>query len=412
MDYVPREIETDILRWLHAPEIIVIRGPRQSGKTTLLRRLSAVLEEKYGAENVHVLTFEDELERRRFEENPREVVQFYGGSGGKKQAFLLDEIQYVKNAGHLLKLLFDTVASCKIVVTGSSALDINQLGAALVGRALFFDLQPFSFAEFLSVRDPQAHRYYLSSCTSIKKPNVVPTAFLERLNRLLDEYHTFGGYPRVVLEPSVEKKKFILKNLFSTYLEKDVANLFGPQYKGKAIDMVRYLASAMGQVIKYDDISQATGLYYMEVKHILSILEQTYIIRVARPFHRNMITEIKKNPKIYFVDSGLRNVILDRYTFSDMEKGALLENYVCSLLEEPKYWRTTAKAEVDFVLNMAKEDIIPVEVKTRPDITRSFRSFVRAYQPHHGIIITREASGRRRIGGTTVYLVPAALLSA
>ncbi len=407
MDYVTRTVEKDILRWLHAPEIIVIRGPRQSGKTTLLRRLSTTLGEKLGAENVHFLTFEDELERRRFEENPRSVVEFYSGTGGK-QAFLLDEIQYVKDAGHLLKLLYDTVKHCKIVVTGSSALDINQLGAALVGRALFFDLHPFSFEEFLSVRDPQVHRYYLRSRARLQKPRVVPTTFLERLNRFLDEYIAFGGYPRVVLEQTVEKKKVVLKNLFSTYLEKDVANLFGPQYKGKSIDTVRYLASAVGQVIKYDDISQATGLSYMEVKHILSILEQTYIIRVVRPFHQNLITEIRKNPKIYFVDSGLRNAMLDRYAFTDTERGALLENYVCGLLEEPKYWRTTNKTEVDFVL----KGTIPLEVKSQPEITRSFRSFVSAYQPLRGFIITRASAARRRIGSTTVYIVPTALLSA
>lgn len=403
--YVERDIEKDIVRWLESREILAIRGPRQSGKTTLLKRLVDILGKKHRKERIHYISLESDLERRRFESDPQRYIDYYLGGRGK-HFFLLDEVQYVKDAGKVLKLLFDNNSAVKFIITGSSTLDLNQIGSYLVGRVLFFDLYPFSFSEFLKAKDKRLHAHYTKYRIPLQKPVLRDSLFIPELNGSLKEYLTFGGYPRVVLEESVEKKKFLLKNLFTTYIEKDVVALYGMKSKAKIISSVRCLASLIGNMLRYEELCTAGGLYHKEAKEILSILENTYVIQLVRPFHKNLVTELRKNPKVYFVDLGLRNAVLDRFTFSDEEFGRLLENHVLHLLQDASFWRTTAKAEVDFI----ERGGVPVEVKCTPRVTRSLRSYITTYSPPYGFILCRNAMEMKKVNSTKMYIVPACLV--
>jgi hypothetical protein len=405
--YIERDIEKDIVKWLESREIIAIRGPRQSGKTTLLNRLIEILNNKGISEKeIHLISMEDDFEKEKFEKNPAQYIEYYLEEN-KKHFFLIDEVQYVKNAGKILKLLFDSY-DIKIIVTGSSTLDLNQLGKFLVGRVLFFELYPFSFIEFLKAKDELLYRHYLKYSYSLNE-KVKKSIYLDKINQFLKEYLTFGGYPRIVLEKSVEKKKILLRNLFITYLEKDIVGLYGLKYKQKVIDLVKYLASVMGSIIKYEDICSTTHLYFKEMKEILNVLEDTYIIKIVKPFHKNLITELKKNPKIYFIDTGLRNMIINKFEFQNEEYGSLLEGFVLNLLRSKNisYWRTTSKAEVDFVLS---EKIIPIEVKTRPKTTKSLRSFIKQYKPKFSIIPNLKEYGEKKINSTKIIYVPVAFI--
>lgn len=406
-EYIERDIEKEIIKWLGSREILAVRGPRQSGKTTLLFRLIDMLKNKGTDEkNIHFISMEDDFEKEKFEKNPKEYIEYYLEDKGH-HVFFFDEIQYIKNAGKILKLLFDTY-KIKIIVTGSSSLDLNQLGKYLVGRVLFFDLFPFSFKEFLKAKDEPIYRHYLKHSFSVTKRKFIKSIYLDKLNKYFNEYLTFGGYPRIVMEKSIEKKKILLRNLFITYIEKDIVGLYGIKYRQKIIDLVKYLASVMGSMIKYEDICSVTGLYYKELKEILSLLEDTYIIRIIKPFHKNLVTEIKKNPKIYFIDIGLRNMIINRFEFLNEEYGILLECFVSNLFRiDINYWRTTAKAEVDFIL---KEKVIPIEVKLTPKITRSLRSFVEQYNPKLVVMANMEKYRETKINKTKVLFVPACVI--
>lgn len=399
--YVERELEKEITPWLESKEVIAIRGPRQSGKTTLLKKIAERLKQKN--KKVHFLSLESDLERKKFEEDPKQYFEYYFQSGSKN-FFLLDEVQYVKDAGKILKLISDDLPQVKIIITGSSTLDLNKIGSYMVGRILFFELYPFSFAEFLKAKDEKLYRHFQKYKINLDKPSLKKSIYLEELNKRLDEYLAFGGYPRVVLEKSVDKKKFILQNLFTTYLEKDVVSLYGIKYKEKVISSVKYLASIIGDMLMYSSLAEASDLYHKEIKEILSILEQTYVIRTVKPFHKNMVTELRKNPKIYFVDLGLRNIVVGRFEFSEVEKGHLLENYVSNCIPEAKYWRTTAKAEIDFICSG-----IPIEVKLKPKISRGFRSFLAHYKPAYGIIAGLHNAERKEAEKVPVYFLPAAL---
>jgi len=148
----------------------------------------------------------------------------------------------------------------------------------------------------------------------------------------------------------------------------------------------------------------------------VNYVEVTYesIIRRAGPFHRNLLTELRKARKVYFVDPGLRNALLDDY--NDLEKradaGIVMENFVLNELSTSvrlHYWRTTSKAEVDFVSQGARL-VIPIEVKfrrfDRPKVERSLRSFIHEYKPHASLVMTRDFWGERDVEETKVSFVP------
>lgn len=406
MVYIKREIEREIEKWIESREIIAIRGPRQCGKTTLLMRIKEILKNRGVEEEcIHYVNFEDDLTKLKFEENPKEFIEFHILSK-RKHYFLMDEIQYVKDIGKKLKLIFDSFENVKLIITGSSSFDMINLGAYLVGRVIFFTLYPFSFLEFLRSKGERYEKLYQRIKVDFgKRIKPEKTVFLDELNKLLHEYLTFGSYPRVVLEGSKEKKKELLKNIFITYVEKDVVGLYGNKYRERVVKLLKTIAAVRG-IVNYETLSTNSGLKYHEVREVLPLLENSFVVFIVKPFYKNLMNEIRKNPKIYFVDYGIRNYLSE--SFDNPEFDGLYENFVHNQLKrfyEVRYWRTTAKTEVDFILKTEKE-IIPIEVKTKPKITRSFRSFIQHYKPKKGVIANLNDVSKTRVNGCEVFGVP------
>lgn len=411
MVYIKREIEDEIIQWLDSREIIAIRGTRQCGKTTFLKRISEILiDKKTLKEDIHMISFEDDFEKEKFEKNPKEYINYFIGDDLQKHYFLLDEVQYIKNAGKILKLIYDDMKNIKIIITGSSTLNLNEIGSYLVGRVLLFEMYPFSFSEFLESKDNKLYNYYKKKKINFidKKIILEESLFLDQLNKMLREYILFGGYPAIVLEKDNERKKFLLKNLFLTYIEKDIVKIYGSKYKKKIVDLIKFLSAINSNILNYNEIANITGLYDKEIKEILNILEETYVIKLIKPYHRNLVTELKKNPRIYFIDTGLRNFIAERFDLSEEEYGRLLENFVFLAIKQEKvnYWRTTAKAEVDFILN----EKIPIESKMSVKITRSFRSFIETYNPDKAFLVNLNITKKEKIKGTDIFIVPYCLI--
>ena len=153
-----RDIEADMLKWMERREAYAIKGPRQSGKTTLLRIMEGILRGKGG--NTAFLNFEDLDVLEAFEGNPGEYVRSFMVKGGRN-FFLMDECHYVKDPGKKLKLLYDTFEDAKFMVTGSSSLELGgAMAKFLVGRVFFFELFPFSFHEFLAAKDSRLAKIY------------------------------------------------------------------------------------------------------------------------------------------------------------------------------------------------------------------------------------------------------------
>lgn len=409
--YVSREIEKDIRKWVQEREIISIIGPRQSGKTTLLQHLmeELIAEGTFDPEHIFYATFDDEIERQRFDENPLDYIE--GRLRDKdRHIFLFDEVQYLEKAGPRLKLLFDKYhETIKFVITGSSSLDIRDIASSLVGRAVFFHLHPFSFPEFLRAKSERLYTYHQKhKFTFHPEYQIENLAYLDELGTMMKEYMTYGGFPRIVLMEDRQKKEFLLKELVTLYIEKDILKQYGQPFRRDALRILQYIAFHCGKLIDFAGVSSHLDINIKRVNEVISILENTFIIKLVRPYYKNLTTELRKRPKVFFLDNGIRNVLAEDFKFSE-EKGFLLENHVFTQLTRMerslKYWRTTAKAEVDFI-----QDGIPIEVKVTPKITRAFRSFITTYAPPLSLIVNARILRREETMDTILYTIPASLL--
>lgn len=420
----PRDILPKLEKWIDRREAFAIKGPRQSGKTTLLKILQGRLANKG---KLIFLNFEDPDVLEAFEASPKRYVESFM-SGPEMHYFLMDEYHYVKDPGRKLKLLYDTFENAKFVVTGSSSLELSgAMAKFLVGRVFFFELLPFSFHEFLVAKDKRLARLLEQKNGLMKKfllgrvIELEKDIFVEEFQPLLHEYLTFGGYPAVIKAEDPETKRMILKGIYDTYVSKDVVEFLKFTDAFKYRDAVRALAASVGSLINYQELGSTIQSYFKELKRIISILSETYVITLVRPFFRNPRTELKKTPKLYFFDLGLRNHVLNNFNPIDkrVDAGAVVENFVLLGLmqtfpgEQTKYWRTIAKTEVDFVLRLTEEPI-PIEVKyqrfKRPKVSRGMRSFIRAYRPKRALVVTRDLWARKRLNKTEVLFVPVCYL--
>ncbi|MBI5060970.1 MAG: ATP-binding protein, partial [Candidatus Aenigmarchaeota archaeon] len=316
--------------------------------------------------------------------------------------------------------------NAKFIISGSSSLELtDKLAKFLVGRMFSFNLYPFSFGEFLDAKDSR-----LSSMWKEKNKMVSgfvlegkdfathEDIFVKDILKLFGEYAVFGGYPEVIKAEDIETKRIVLKNIYETYLTKDIIELLKITDVMKFRNIVVALSSQHSGLLSFDSLASDCKSYYKEVRQFISILEETYVVRLLSPFHRNVGTELKKNPKSYFLDSGLRNYVIKN--FNDLElredKGGIAEGLAFSALAdlvgdkgEIKYWRTLSKAEVDFVIKIGDE-IIPIEAKyqnlTKPEISRSFRSFLSAYNPKRAVVLTKDFWDETEIGGAKIKFIP------
>ncbi len=412
---IERELLSTVEEYLPKKEYLAIVGPRQAGKTTLLE----MIQEKHP--EAAYLTFEDRKTLALFEED---VDAFISLHCRKEKLLLVDEFQYAKDGGRNLKYIFDTVRELKIIVTGSSSLELKaNVGKHMVGRIFFFNLWPLSFAEFLSFKDRKLAELYQERRFNFERP---PTVVVEPQNDplslhflpLFEEYLAFGGYPRLAAAENVEEKRTVLDNIVSTYLLRDVKGFLQIENESSYLKLITALALQIGNLYNLKELSDTTKLSYRQLTSYLDSLKQTFIIQDLTPFYTNPRTELTKTPKVYFLDSGLRNAATDNFT--PLEKradcGALAENFVFNSISHANlkvnFWRTKSKAEIDFVVRFG-EETFPCEVKYQTglaSIPKSFYGFLEKYNFPFGLVITKNALGVRKINGKNLYFYPIYLL--
>lgn len=386
--YIKREIERQIVKSLSQKEIIAVIGPRQSGKTTMVKRILAKFD------NVNLITLDDINLLSLFKNDIKSFIELY--IKNYKYVFI-DEIQYAEDSGKQLKYIYDTM-DVKLIVSGSSAAEISiQSLKYLVGRIFIFTLYPFSFKEFLRAKNPQIMELY-------SKKNYGNEIGKELL-KYIQEFLIYGGYPRVVIAKDTDERKQILTNIYNTLLLREIRDLFGLSDNEKLIKLIRTLSLQIGNLLNYSELCSLNGITFPQLKKYLQILEATFICKRCYTFSSNRRTELVKTPKIYFIDYGLRNAVIDNFNFNGSDKGALYENLIYSEYlkksKELKYWRTKSGAEVDFIIN--KE---PVEIKSMPKTSKSFLSFIKKYQPKNGYIISEGEKESVEKDGCEISFLP------
>ncbi|MFW6275683.1 MAG: ATP-binding protein [bacterium] len=216
----------------------------------------------------------------------------------------------------------------------------------------------------------------------------------------------YGGYPRVVLSDSNEEKRFVLENIYDTYLLREIKEIMQLSKDDQLIKLLKALALQIGNMLQYNELAQISGFNFNTLKKYMYILEQTFICKRCLTFYTNKRLEIVKVPKIYFLDHGFRNQCAGDFWINEQQVGAFYENLVYSenLKKgiELKYWRTTSQAEVDFI----KDERIPIEIKKRPKVTRAFQSFIKKYQPEEGYVISEIEKESIIKNGCKIHFLP------
>ena len=360
-----RNLFVTLQKHLEKKEFTILIGARQTGKSTLLKQLecdcrqSGIITLFLNLENKSILA---ELDK-----SPLALFHFLPETDQRIVVFV-DEIQYLNDPSNFLKLLYDEYApKLKIVATGSSAFYIDKkFKDSLAGRKRVFTLYTCSFDECLLLREKTELLKELNRLTRQKGAKSVQ---LHTLETEWNNYMLFGGYPAVILEPDVEEKKQRLSEIKDSFVKRDILES-GVRNEAAFYLLFRVLADQTGGLLNINELSTTLRIKADTVENYLFILRNCFHIVLVKPFYRNLRKELTKMPKVYLLDTGLRNCLLNNFeplSFRS-DRGTLWENTYFRMLlntypqEELFYWRTSAGNEVDFVFpNIQKP--YAVEVK-------------------------------------------------
>jgi len=329
---IPRLLESALASTLESSgKIIALYGPRQSGKTTLVRTLLARKPDLRALS----LTGDDPGDRRELaRRDGAALARLVGGY----DCLFVDEAQRVPDIGLALKLLHDSLPELKIIATGSSSLDLGSKTAEpLTGRSRSFVLHPIAVAELAMGRDRR------------------------ELERDLDDYLVHGFYPEVRTAAGRQAKRVALREIANAYLYKDVLEFGGIRHADRIHDLLRLIAFQVGSEVSIAELGSSLGIGRDTVDRYIDVLEKAFVLFRLRGYSRNLRKEVTKMDKIYFHDVGIRNMVIDN--FADPagrdDMGRLWENFL--VVERRKmldyresfagswFWRLRTGAEIDYV---------------------------------------------------------------
>lgn len=363
---IKRTIQSRIESKIGRGKAIIIVGPRQVGKTTLIK-------EQLSNQDYQFFNGDDPRIRNLLNSpNTEEIRRLIGN----KKIVFIDEGQRINGIGLTLKIITDQFKDVQLWVSGSPSFSLfDELNEPLTGRKWEYELYPISWEEY------ENHVGYLK-------------ADLQLENRLL-----YGLYPDVLNNPGDEVE--VLQNLVNSYLYRDIL-AYGEIRKPEILDnLVEALALQVGSEVNYTELSHLIGVDRNTIIKYIDILEKGYVIFRLRSYSRNVRNEIKKGRKIYFYDNGIRNTIIGNFDDIKLrvDKGALWENFLVSerikqnkyklTLAKSYFWRTTQQQEIDYVEDKGQQiGGYEFKWKTKKNVKLP-RTFLEKYKAT-GEIITKE----------------------
>jgi len=329
INYIIRGIEANLAKSMNKGKVIILYGPRQAGKTTLVKNFFSSRSLPY----LYLACEEERISRQLIPDSLalKKII-------GDFQNIVIDEAQKLENPGLVLKILIDNFPRLNIIASGSSSFDLaNKLNEPLTGRHFQFFLYPLSYFEI--------------------KRNV-PAPDLDFYWR---EALIFGGYPEIFRLAGREEKIKRLIILANDYLYKDILSFNLVKNSRKIHDLLAAIGLQLGQEVSYHELANLLSVDQKTVERYLDLLEKNFVIFRLFAFSRNLRSEINRKVKIYFFDSGIRNALINNFNGERLrtDAGALFENY--AIVEKMKiynqrgrspifyFWRTYDQKEIDFI---------------------------------------------------------------
>ena len=349
-------------------QILVLVGPRQVGKTTILKRIFP--EAKY------FLLDEDPI-RRIFESYDSNV---YKQNLSDSEYIILDEIHLLDDPGRVAKIIYDLLPSKKLIITGSSSFNIkNKTTESLAGRKIEYMFFPLTISEFLYQNETENKLNFnvLDNILNKHAQTMRPFDIANITKTIL----IYGSYPFLIESP---RDINYLKNLTESIIFKDILELDLIENKKTAGDLLKLLAYQIGSNVNYTELASRLNIDVRTVKRYIDIFEQSYIIFRLNPYFLNKRRELTKSPKIFFFDNGIRNSLINNFESVELrnDRGALFENFIVSEVYKANlygeynlnmnYWRSKSGYEVDLVLSDNKK-LIACEIKySKGSISKAF----------------------------------------
>lgn len=331
MNQIYRVLETQIIESIkNDKKIIVLYGPRQVGKTTLVKKIIDKLNYKTASANGDEMIYHELFSSRDL----KKMLDFVDDN----ELLFIDEAQNINEIGFSLKILFDHKPGLKIIITGSSSLDLaGKIKEPLTGRTMSFLLYPISLSEIRAMK----------------------SKFL--INQDVSDFIIFGMYPEILKSETNSTKIARLRELASAYLYKDILMLTNIKNSDKIFKLLQLLSYQIGQPVSVHELSNSLSLSSETVNNYIDLLEKSYVVFRLSALNKNPRKELSKMNKIYFYDLGIRNALIDNFQplNARIDKGQLFENFVIS--EKIKknayeqdysryyFWRTYGGAEIDFI---------------------------------------------------------------
>ena len=405
---IKRDLLSKLKNHLEKKEITLIIWPRQVGKTTLMKKLKEFLEKS--SKKTIFLNLDYEQDNTFFETQEKLLWKIKLEIWEKWYVFI-DEIQRKENAWVFLKWIYDLDLDYKFIISWSWSLELKErINESLAWRKRMFECFPVNFKEFINYETNYKYENNFFDFLELEK---------EKVLNLLKKYLNFWWYPRVILETEKLEKKYIIDEIYKSYVLKDISYLLKIEKPDAFMFILKILSTQIWQILKYSELSKQVWISEKTIKNYIYYAENTFSIKKVIPFFRNKQKEIIKSPNIYFNDLWLRNyMIWVMWTLKEpVSLWFVFQNFVYKLLLERyldsnviiKFWRTLDGAEVDFVLDIW-DSFIWVEVKfshlKKIEITKSLRSFINKYSPKEILVVNLSLRKNTYLQDTKVKFVP------
>lgn len=414
-----RDAMEEISSYVADRQIVLVTGPRRSGKTTaMIQAMQELLDKGVNPRNILYFSFDEVLSREHTV--LEDVVSYFLNNvmplkpSKKTRAFLfLDEIQFVHDWSTILKRTYETQPNVKVFASGSSSLGVRKgMGESLAGRAFDITVPTLSFREYLRFRGLDVPRMPLISSRSPVPASVM--LIKDEITNALTSYLLRGGYPETVdMRPIAKVHRYIRQSVLERVVYHDLPETEDIANPASMMHLLKILASISSQRFEISNIAPDIGMKAQTASKYLSVLERAMLLSTCFNYTKSMVKQARSSKRAYLTDTGLISSLLglDESTGSQ-ELGRLAETAAYNHLSRDSlahFWRDSQGNEVDIVLR-SKSGPIPIEVKYQSSIYRSdAKGLVRFCEVHgcdRAFLVTKDRQGSMEVGGVAVKLFP------